>query len=141
MKTYGIETEQDYPYTAKNGNCSRDETKIAAYVEEFYKVPPLSSDQLKAALAIGPASVSVDASGVFREYAGGVLNQGCGTSLNHAILAVGYGSTESGEEYYIVRNSWGSSWGENGYIRIGIQEGQGVCGIQVRPSYPLAKKP
>jgi C1A family cysteine protease len=53
----------------------------------------------------------------------------CGTKIDHGVTAVGYGKTESGVEFYIVRNSWGANWGELGYIRLGIQEGAGVCGI------------
>ena len=59
----------------------------------------------------------------------------CGTSLNHAIVAVGYGS-EDGKEYYIVRNSWGASWGDKGYIKIAVEEGKGICGIQMHSVYP-----
>lgn len=61
--------------------------------------------------------------------------EGCGTSLDHAVMAVGYGS-EDGQEYYLVKNSWGSSWGENGYIKIGIVDGEGICGIQMQSYYP-----
>jgi C1A family cysteine protease len=66
----------------------------------------------------------------FQMYSGGILDSSkCGTSLDHAVAAVGYG-TENGVEYYIVRNSWGSSWGEHGYIRIAAKAGLGICGIQ-----------
>mgnify|MGYP002631748453 FL=1 len=59
----------------------------------------------------------------------------CGTSLDHAVAAVGYG-TEGGQEYYIVRNSWGASWGDAGYIKIAAVEGKGICGIQMESLYP-----
>jgi len=55
--------------------------------------------------------------------------------LDHAVLAVGYGS-ENGVDYYLVKNSWTANWGENGYVRIGIQDGFGVCGIQMEPIFP-----
>jgi C1A family cysteine protease len=62
-------------------------------------------------------------------YTGGVITgSACGTSLDHGVLAVGYG-TENGQEYYLVKNSWGPSWGVNGYVKIGIEAGNGVCGI------------
>jgi len=69
-------------------------------------------------------------------YTGGVLNSSaCGTQLDHAITAVGYG-TEGTQDYYIVRNSWGASWGDQGYIKIAAVEGRGICGIQMQSLYP-----
>jgi len=59
----------------------------------------------------------------------------CGTSLDHAVTAVGYG-TESGKDYYLVRNSWGTSWGDKGYIKIAAVDGLGICGIQQVSVYP-----
>ena len=58
----------------------------------------------------------------------------CGTKLNHAVLAVGYGTTKKGVEYYIVKNSYGSKWGEHGFVRIAVKDGKGVCGIQMDAS-------
>ena len=67
---------------------------------------------------------------------GVITSAECGTSQNHGVLAVGYG-TENGQEYYLVKNSWGADWGEHGYVKIGIKEGDaGICGIQSNPSYP-----
>jgi len=72
-------------------------------------------------------------------YTGGVLTSvKCGTSLDHGVTAVGYGTdVASGEEYFLVKNSWGSSWGEAGYIRIGVAAGEGICGINEAASYPI----
>jgi len=71
-------------------------------------------------------------------YTGGVLDSAdCGTQLDHAVAAVGYGS-EGGKDYYIVRNSWGASWGEAGYIKIAAVDGEGICGIQKQSLYPQA---
>lgn len=73
---------------------------------------------------------------VFQMYTGGILDStACGTYLDHAITAVGYGS-ENGKEYYIVRNSWGASWGDQGYIKIAAVEGAGICGIQQVSVWP-----
>jgi len=72
-------------------------------------------------------------------YTGGVLDSAnCGTSLDHAVEAVGYG-TMDGTDYYIVRNSWGSSWGDRGYIKIAAVDGPGICGIQMHAVYPTVK--
>jgi cathepsin L len=69
-------------------------------------------------------------------YSGGIFNSPeCGTKLDHAVAAVGYGS-ESGQDYYIVRNSWSASWGDQGYIKIAAVEGAGICGIQLDALYP-----
>lgn len=69
-------------------------------------------------------------------YKGGILDDDkCGTKLDHGVLAVGFG-VEDGKEYYIVKNSWGASWGEEGYIRLAIKDGLGQCGIHSSPSYP-----
>lgn len=73
---------------------------------------------------------------VFQMYKSGILDsEECGTALNHAITAVGYG-TEDGTDFYIVRNSWGASWGDQGYIKIAAVEGYGICGIQKTSVYP-----
>lgn len=91
-----------------------------------------------AAIAKGPTSVTVEADKrVFQGYKSGILNsRECGTSLDHAITAIGYG-TEGDQSYYIVRNSWGPTWGDQGYIKIATQEkslfhpfASGICGIQ-----------
>jgi len=69
-------------------------------------------------------------------YSGGIFDSAsCGTNLDHAVAAVGYGS-ENGQDFYIVRNSWGASWGEKGYIRIAAVEGKGICGIQQVSLWP-----
>jgi len=69
-------------------------------------------------------------------YSGGVFDSAaCGTKLDHAVAAVGYG-TEGGKEYYIVRNSWSASWGDQGYIKIAAVPGAGICGIQLDALYP-----
>ena len=94
----------------------------------------MSSTQLKAVLAKGPVSVAIEADKtVFQSYTGGVITgSACGTQLDHGVLAVGYG-TENGTEYFLVKNSWGASWGVDGYVKIGV-EGN-VCGITSQPSY------
>lgn len=94
-----------------------------------------------AAIALGPTSVSIDAeSDLFFQYTSGVISDpACGTKLDHAVTAVGYGTDEvTGLDYYLVRNSWGASWGEEGYFKI-MRSGEddwGICGIQEMSVYP-----
>jgi len=87
-----------------------------------------------------PVSVRVDANSAdFQSYKEGVFTGACGTKLNHAMLVVGYGTTVDRTNYWIVKNSWSSGWGENGYIRMKRDVGtkEGLCGIYISPMYPI----
>jgi C1A family cysteine protease len=97
---------------------------------------------LKTAVFKGPVSVAIEADKtVFQSYTGGIITSSrCGTTLDHGVLVVGYG-TESGQDYWILKNSWGTSWGESGFFRIGrdmTTNGSGECGLQMTPVYPIA---
>jgi hypothetical protein len=75
---------------------------------------------------------------VFQFYSGGILNsQGCGTDIDHSVVAIGYGVDSDKGEYYIIKNSWGTSWGLQGYANLAIVDGPGICGVQVNPNLPL----
>lgn len=92
-----------------------------------------------AALKIMPLSVSIDArSTAFHSYSSGIFNDSsCGDQHDHATDVVGYG-TDAGVDYWLMRNSWGADWGESGYMRLEVMAtGNGYCGIQMWPSYPL----
>lgn len=93
---------------------------------------------MKAALAIQPVSVAIEADkSMFRYYASGILDSpSCGTHLDHGVLAVGYGKRADGVEYYVVKNSWNTVWGDKGFIKLRIVPGAGTCGIQMQASYP-----
>lgn len=136
---YGLEEESVYPYTGYGNGCQYDKSKVVATLSSYADVTPRSSSQLKAALNKNPVSVAIEADkSVFQSYRSGIITSSkCGTNLDHGVLAVGYGE-ENGTEYYIVKNSWGSSWGEDGYVRLAIVDGAGICGIQEQPSYPIA---
>lgn len=112
-ESHAQELQKDYPYTAVTGSCNQNDSLGKVKVNSYATVPESSVAQLKAAIAEGPVSVTVQAdSTVFQMYHGGVLDSDqCGTNLDHAITAVGYGS-EDGKDYYLVRNSWGAGWGE-----------------------------
>lgn len=123
----GISLESDYPYAGIDQMCDADYNGPVSVSTVNY-VKSYSESQLIAALALGPVSVTVDADSTqFRNYSSGIITSDeCGTKLDHAITAVGYGP-----DYYIVRNSWGTGYGDNGYLKIGRNgDGYGICGIQ-----------
>jgi cathepsin L len=137
----GIESEQSYPYKGEDGNCHYDKTKRAAGVTGFKNIKEGSEKDLQDAVAnVGPISVAIEVENNFFDYTGGIYDgSDCYNQpeyLNHGVLVVGYG-TESGKDYYIVKNSWGQ-WGENGYIRMARNSGD-KCGIALAASYPLVK--
>ncbi|KAH7518022.1 cysteine proteinase mucunain [Ziziphus jujuba] len=139
----GIDTEEDYPYKALDGTCDPNRKNAHVVTIDGYEdVPENDEKSLKKAVANQPVSVAIEAGGRdFQLYQSGVFTGHCGTQLDHGVVAVGYG-TENGVDYWIVRNSWGSSWGENGYIRLqrnvpGTKTGK--CGIAIEPSYPTKK--
>jgi len=141
VKTHFQDLETEYPYTARNGKCA---PKGNGHVETtgVTQVKAGSGDALKAAISKQPVSVTVEAdTAVFQRYTGGILNSAsCGTSLDHAITAVGWGS-QGGVDYYIVRNSWGASWGDKGHIMIqATPSGKGICGIQQVSVFPSGTK-
>jgi len=131
--------EADYPYTSGTGKVAACQSKTATDVKtsSYSMVTANNPDQLKAALDKAPVSVAIEADKIaFQSYQSGVLTgSACGTQLDHGVLAVGYG-TENGTPYYLVKNSWGPTWGAAGYIKIGIESGAGVCGIQEQPVQP-----
>jgi C1A family cysteine protease len=138
-KTNMSELESDYSYTGRNGTCA--ETSYTGQFEStgYVQVTANSESAFKASVQAGPTSIAIEADKrVFQTYTSGILNStSCGTQLDHGVLAVGYG-TENGQAYYLVKNSWGPSWGDNGYLKIADNgDGPGICGIQmaaVRPT-------
>merc|ERR1712228_837213 len=130
-------TENSYPYTARDGSCKSSgwTTAVPQGGVTGYKDISSESALLNAVSTVGPVSVAIEADqSSFQYYSSGVLTGTCGTSLDHGVLAVGFGS-ESGTDYWKVKNSWGSSWGMDGYVL--IERGVNKCGIQDGPpSYP-----
>jgi len=117
IKNKGVDTEAFYPYEAQDGRCRFSKTHIGATISSYKDIPQGDEMSLTAAIAsVGPISVAIDASqNSFQLYDGGVYDEpACSsTQLDHGVLAVGYDSQGS-KDYYIVKNSWGASWGLNG---------------------------
>lgn len=137
------ELESVYPYrsgvTAHDGTCKYDAmSKTAVDVSSYKRVAGSNRNQMKAALMQQPLSVSVHAGLVFQTYKSGVFDdKTCLKSLDHAVLAAGYG-TENGKDYWLIKNSWEATWGDQGYIKMAVTDGDGICGIQISPLYPTS---
>jgi C1A family cysteine protease len=124
-----VATESSYAYTARDGSCkSSFTTAIPQGGVTGYSDVSTSASALKSALNNNPVSVAIQADqSVFQQYTGGVITSGCGSNLDHGVTAVGYdGNTIK------VKNSWGSSWGMQGYVSIDASQ----CGITTSASYP-----
>jgi len=140
----GIDTEADYPYQPEQGICDKSkESKHSATITGYEDVTPNNVQALMEAISIVPTSVAIEAdTEVFQLYSTGVLNSAaCGTSLDHGVLAVGY-TEENDADFpnaFIVKNSWGRTWGASGYVYLSRDTSQsgrkGVCGILEQPSY------
>jgi len=133
-------SDAEIPYEAQDDTCG--ECLDGIKIDDCVEVPSGNETALKMAVSRGPVSVAIEADTLtFQTYKGGILDSSkCGTNLDHGVLVVGYGE-EDGVNYWIVKNSWGEDWGENGYVRIKrstsgeIQDG--TCGIALQASYPV----
>jgi KDEL-tailed cysteine endopeptidase len=141
----GLETEANYPYIGKDQKCLVDKTKFEAVkITGYTNVKPNDCNQLEVAIAKQPVSVSIAAQSM-QFYKNGVYqNFFCGTGINHGVVAVGYGHDATvKKDFWIVKNSWGAGWGENGYIRMDREKNSfhGICGICMSASYPHVSSP
>jgi C1A family cysteine protease len=133
----GLELESDYPYTAQDGTCAFASSKAHQVASSYSFVSTKSTNALKTALVDQPVSVLIEADqSVFQFYSSGVISTGCGAQLDHAVLAVGY-DKQGVLEAFIVKNSWGQDWGEQGYVYLStiqtLNNGAGACGILSQP--------
>jgi len=133
----GIDTESSYPYEAVDGKCRFSSQNIGATCAGFHKIPPSEAELQDAVANQGPISVCIDAShSSFQSYQSGVYNEpACTSMIDHAVLVVGYG-TENGQDYWLVKNSWGAAWGMNGYIKMSRNRNN-QCAIASYGVYPL----
>ncbi|CAI7998290.1 Digestive cysteine proteinase 2 [Geodia barretti] len=137
----GIDLEKDYPYVARDETCRFKAADVGSTCSSYEMVTEDSEVALTDAIAnVGPISVAIDASHAsFQMYSSGIYYEpSCSTTeLDHAVLAVGYGS-DNGQDYYIVKNSWGETWGMKGYIDMSRNRNNN-CGIASKASYPIVK--
>jgi len=144
-KNGGLCTEVSYPYvsgtTKTAGTCQSTCSAVKnSAVVSYTDVPTKSDSAMMQALTLQPVSVAIEADQkAFQLYKSGVFTGECGVNLDHGVLVVGYG-TMSGADYYRIKNSWGTTWGDAGYIYIGrgsqFNDGQGQCGVLLSASYP-----
>ena len=151
-KNGGLCTEQAYPYvsgtTTVTGTCQKTCSKVSgSAVQSVVNVKPKSDPDMMTALSKTVVSIGIEADeSTFQLYKSGVFTGKCGSSLDHAVALVGYGTT-NGLDYYILRNSWGQSWGQSGYMLISrgndpatgkpYNNGAGQCGLLMEGSYPV----
>ncbi|KAK9274680.1 hypothetical protein L1049_021931 [Liquidambar formosana] len=135
----GLDTEEAYPYTGKDGSCKFSSENVGVTVVDSVNITLGAEDELKHAVAmVRPVSVAFQVVSGFRFYNEGVYTSDtCGTTpmdVNHAVLAVGYG-VENGVPYWLIKNSWGEEWGDNGYFKMEL--GKNMCGVATCASYPV----
>jgi len=137
IRDYGLEAETSYPYHASEAACRYNKDLVVAHCDGPVMIPSGNEEALTNAIAnVGPIAVAIDVTSSFMRYRAGVFyDSSCNPRrMAHAVLAVGYG-TQGGADYYIVKNSWGGSWGDRGYIKMARNRSNN-CGIATVPSYP-----
>jgi len=140
IDNHGIDTEASYMYTATGPNsCKFKPADIGDTISSYTDIPQGSESALETAANQQPISVGIDASNYsFQLYTGGVYYEPeCSTTqLDHGVLVVGYGTSTTGTNYWLVKNSWGTSWGMKGYIQMS-KDRNNNCGIATSASYPV----
>jgi len=136
----GIDTEESYKYTAKDGNCKFKPENVGGNASHCVTITKGDENALKEAVGtIGPIAVAIAVDNAWANYKSGVFTDNkCPNTenqLSHAVLAVGYG-TENGQDYWIVKNSWGLTWGDQGYIKM-RRNYKNMCGIATDAVYPF----
>ncbi|XP_044758258.1 procathepsin L-like [Coccinella septempunctata] len=138
VRMNGIESEVSYPYIGADGSCAAESSSVVTKISKIVKISPNDEDALQDAIAsVGPISVAIDATENLQRYKAGILDDNScrNDTQNHAVLVVGYGR-ENNTDYYIIKNSWGDDWGEQGYFRL-TRNRNNMCGISSTASFPV----
>lgn len=133
----GIDTDQSYPYKEEKDKCNYNPNNNAnVTVWGFRQIPSGDEEALTHAIAtVGPVTVAIDSS-LIHDYKGGVFHDPkCSQQMNHETLVVGYGTDDNDGDYYIIKNSYGTSWGENGFMKMARNKNN-LCGIANAAGYP-----
>ncbi|KAL1532145.1 senescence-specific cysteine protease SAG39-like [Salvia divinorum] len=139
-KNGGLASDTDYPYTAAQGVCVNNKpSSLSSKFTGFGVVPYNDETSLLAAVAKQPVSVSININ-LLQFYRSGIFTGECKTNVNHAVAVVGYGKSEDGVKFWLIKNSWGLGWGEKGYAKLhrNIDAKEGMCGIAMYGRYPTA---
>ncbi|CAG9858172.1 unnamed protein product [Phyllotreta striolata] len=132
VRDHGIESESSYPYEAEQYECTASEEKTVLSIKGYKNVTTTVEGLREAVATVGPISIGMYAEPI-QSYEGGIFDGFCEGETDHGVLAVGYG--ESPKPYWIVKNSWGAYWGENGYFRISRKNN--LCNIASEGLYPI----
>uniref|UniRef100_A0A182DW06 Ficin isoform A n=1 Tax=Ficus carica TaxID=3494 RepID=A0A182DW06_FICCA len=138
IQNRGITSQSNYPYTGHKGQCRTGLASIAT-IDSYQYVPSNNENALKNAVANQPVSVAVEAAGrAFQLYKSGVFTGSCGVAIDHAVVLIGYGKY-NGVDYWLLRNSWGTNWGEQGYMKLqrNVAQSAGKCGVARLCLYPV----
>jgi len=139
QNNHGVDTESSYPYTGGVGTCRFNTANVGATTKGWYNLPNGNEQAMQSAVATqGPIAICIDSDhSSFQNYKSGVYYEPqCSTNSNHCLLTVGYGTDPNYGDYWLVKNSWGTGWGEAGYIRMARNRNNN-CGVAQYPSYPL----
>ncbi|KAB2032376.1 hypothetical protein ES319_D05G368700v1 [Gossypium barbadense] len=136
----GITTEEGYPYQPVQETCDTEKqiNRVDVIINGYQMVPTNDEQALLKVVANQLVSVAIEGYGQdFRYYSSGVYTGDCGNALSHALTIVGYGTSDEGLDYWLVKNSWEETWGENGYMRIqrNVNTQGRLCGIAMKASY------
>ncbi|KAL6198794.1 hypothetical protein ACLB2K_028583 [Fragaria x ananassa] len=147
QKNGGIAEEKNYPYRGNDNKIcnAKKESQHAAQITGYRTIPTGRQDLLLKAVSIQPISAAIDGRGdAFRHYHNGVFKGPCGHEVNHAVTIIGYGTSEDGFDYWLIKNSWGLDWGDNGYMKIHrpdlnspyTRRAEDLCGLGLFNYYP-----